>query len=649
MSESSLGYNQRVSLPTAELLTPGEKVYIIDDDPGIRAPLKIFLEDHGLAVVEVDRAEEFLVQLQKNDAALVLLDIGLPDIDGKTLLPQIVKDHPDVAVVMLTGVADLKVAIECIREGADDYLAKPVQFDEILVVVKKALEKRRLILENRRYHEDLEKAHFRINVLHQLSVKMNTAYLSTIEVDEIFQAVLVGITASEGLRFNRAFLAMFDDDNQYLRGKMAIGPNGRAEAGRIWGEIERKGMDFMETVHGFRDTFDNEDKEVNQIVKLLEIPVDDQQNILIKSARERRSILVARENGGVPVSVERRSREISNDKSWSKVGERRGKCVLEPMSVPKELIEILQVDEFVVVPLFSPSRAFGVIIADNFVTGQPITPNHVYALEVFASQASLAVEHSHLYHDQEKKIAELEALTEELDKSKNLLVEAERFSALGQMSAQLVHSIRNPITAIGGMARILTRKAATEEQQKFLGVISKETLRLDKVLEDLSNYAEQSQEMNPESIVLYELLHKTLILMQPDLTKRKISWELDCHDHDMEINGDRKYLRQMFLHLAKNAVEAMPTGGQLEVYVDRDDEWINIAVRDTGVGMPEDTLDKAKDPFFTTKTYGTGMGLAMVENVLKIHGGNFAMNKRDSGGLEVMVRLPISLLLTSSA
>jgi signal transduction histidine kinase len=61
--------------------------------------------------------------------------------------------------------------------------------------------------------------------------------------------------------------------------------------------------------------------------------------------------------------------------------------------------------------------------------------------------------------------------------------------------------------------------------------------------------------------------------------------------------------------------------------------------------MPEDSLDKVKDPFFTTKTYGTGMGLTLVENVLKTHGGNFEMNKRESGGLEVMVNLPISLFI----
>lgn len=646
MPESSFGYNRRITLPTAELLFPGEKIYIVDDDPGIRTPLRIFLEDHGLAVVEAARAEEFLVEMKKADAALVLLDIGLPDIDGKTLLPKIVEGHPDVAVVMLTGVADLKVAIECIREGADDYLAKPVQFDEILVVVKKALEKRRLVLENRMYQEDLEKAHFRINMLHQLSVKMNTAYLSTIEVDEIFQAVLVGITANEGLRFNRAFLAMFDDDNRLLRGKMAIGPNGRGDAGRIWAELQSKDMNFMEIVHEFRETFNNEENEVNRIVKLLEVEVSDHQNILIKSARERRSILVSKENGCVPISLERRSREsLRGDKSWPMAVERRDIVNEGGLSVPNELIEILQVDEFVIVPLFSPSRAFGVIIADNFVTGQPITNNHIYSLEVFASQASLAVEHSHLYHDQAKKIAELEMLTEELDKSKNLLVEAERFSALGQMSAQLVHSIRNPITSIGGMAKILTRKFATEDQKKFLEVIIKETSRLDKVLEDLNNYADQSQEINPEAIVLCDLLRKTLLLMQPELTKQEINWDINCSDKDMQINADRKHLQQMFLHLVRNAVEAMPNGGQLEVVVDCDEEWIHIAVRDTGVGMPEDALDKAKDPFFTTKTYGTGMGLTMVENVLKGHGGNFKMYKRDSGGLTVIANLPVALLI----
>jgi len=638
-----------ISLPTADLLFPGEKVYIIDDDPGIRAPLKIFLEDHGLTVEEAGRGEDFLAGLKKNNIALVLLDIGLPDIDGKTLLPKIVKADPDAAVIMLTGVADLKVAIECIREGAEDYLSKPVQFDEILVVVKKALEKRRLIMDNRKYHEDLEKAHFRINMLHQLSVKMNTAYLSTIEVDEILQAVLVGITANEGLRFNRAFLAMFDDESHYLLGRLGIGPNGRDDAGRIWAELQNKSMSFMDIVHEFRGSFNKENSQVNRIVQTLKIPVADQENILIKAARERRSILVSRKNGSVPISMERRSlTETHEGPGWPKAVERREGEGKEPLAVPKDLIGLFDIDEFVVVPLFSSSRPFGVIIADNYITGEPITADVLNSLELFASQASLAIEQSHLYQDQAKKIAELEALTEELDKSKNLLVEFERFSALGQMAAQLVHSIRNPITSIGGMARILTRKSATEEQKRFLEVISKETSRLDKILGDLSSFTDQLEEVNLEPLDLCELLRKTLILVQPEMTRQEIVWDLDGVEDAIKIKADRKQMRQMFLQLVKNAIEAMTDGGRLDVSISRDEGWVMVAVRDTGVGMPEDSLDKAKDPFFTTKTYGTGMGLNMVENVLKTYGGHFELNRRDSGGLEVLVKLPVAVLATAA-
>lgn len=639
-----------ISLPTAELLFPGEKIYIIDDDPGIRAPLKMFLEEHGLKVEEAASGRDFFEKGQANGVALVLLDIGLPDVDGKTLLPRIVESHPDAAVIMLTGVADLKIAIECIRMGAEDYLSKPVQFDEILVVVKKALEKRRLILENRKYHEDLEKAHFRINMIHQLSVKMNTAYLSTIEVDEILQAVLVGITADEGLRFNRAFLAMFDEDHRYLRGRMAIGPDGRESAGRVWAELQDKAMDFKGIVQDFRKSFENEESTVNRIAGSLKIPVGDRENILIKAALERRSILVTRAHGNMPMAMDRRSpAEAQDEQGWPRAVERRGREGRESPPVPTELIETLQNDEFVVVPLFSSSRSFGVIIADNFVTGQPVNEDDLNALELFASQASLAIEQSHLYQEQIRKIAELESLTEELDKSKNLLIEFEKLSALGQMAAQLVHSIRNPITSIGGMARILNRKSPTEEQKRFLEVISKETSRIDKVLEDLNSYTDQFNEINPESLNLCELLRKTLILVQPEMARQKIKQQLDCGaEPGLRINGDRKRLRQMFLQLIKNAIEAMPDGGRLEVSVSRGEEWLRIAVRDTGIGMPEDSLDKVTDPFFTTKTYGTGMGLTMVENVLKMHGGHFQLNRRESGGLEVLVKLPVTVLTTAA-
>jgi len=650
MVESITGLRQQISMSIDQLLLPGEKVYIIDDDPAIREPLRIFLEDQGMEVAEAASGEEYLSLLERGDTALALLDIGLPDLDGRSVLAKIVARKLDVAVVMLTGVADLKVAMDCIREGADDYLSKPVQFHEILFVVKKALEKRRLILQNRKYHEDLEKAHFRIHVLHQLSVRMNTAYLSTIELDEIMQAVLVGITAEEGLRFNRAFLAMFDDGNQNLVGKMAIGPDCREEAGRIWSDIQSKSLSFLEIVHDFRVGCRGLDREVNQIVKSLSIPVSDDDNILIKSARERRSILVARESGCVPHPVERRSQTLLEGETlWPSAAERRDERSDLPLSVPHDLIALLRQDSFVVVPLFSPSRSFGVIIADNFVTGQAIADTDIGALEMFASQASLAIEHSQLYQEQQRRIVQLENLTDELNRNKDLLVEAERFSALGQMAAQLVHSIRNPITSIGGIARILARKPASEEQKKFLDVVGRESVRLEQILDDLYSYTDQFDVLDLEPVELCTVLQRTQLLVQAEMSKQSIVWHVSGCEQEIWLNADHRHLRQMFLHLFKNAVEAMSEGGVLEVVLSRDEQWLQVAVRDNGIGLPEDYLDKVTDPFFTTKTYGTGMGFTLIEKILKSHGGHFSISKRVGGGVEIIVYLPESLLLKDPA
>lgn len=644
MVESVAGFRQHIALSKDKLLFNDEIVLIVDDDPMLREPLRIYLTEQGLPVDEAVDAAQMMSILRSRHVALILLDIGLPDADGRTILPEIVGKFPDVAIIMLTGLADLQVALECIRQGADDYLSKPVQFNEILFVVKKVLEKRRLIFENRKYQEELETAHFRIQLLHQLSLKMNSVYLSTVELDDILLAILVGITANEGLRFNRAFLALYDEPATVLQGRMAIGPNCREDAHHIWAELGHKRLNFLDIVHTMKEGCVRADLEVNRIAKALKVPVTDTENILIKATTERRSIRVARENNSViPEFLERRSFHLMEDEELPIPAERRHheQHANEPeLAVPKELISILGEESFVVVPLFSPRRSFGVIIADNFVTRRRITDSHVSALELFASQASLAIEHSHLYTDMQKKITQLEALNHELDKNKDQLVAAERYAALGQMSALLVHAIRNPITSIGGVARILEKKITNEEWQKYLQVLIKETGRLESTLEDLFDFVAHA-EFHKEKKELYGVLKKTLLLLQSELNRQSIAWEFDLQEPEPVLNMDEQQIRQMFLHLFKNAIEAMPSGGTLTIKGRLSGNVVRISVMDTGIGIHEMHLSKAKDPFFTTKTYGTGMGLTMVDRIAKGHGGSFLLKKREEGGMEVRIELPL--------
>lgn len=628
--ESISGLHQHISLALGQLLRGDEVVAIVDDDDAIRAPLKAYFAHHGLPVVESATGNELMTILRERNVALVLLDIGLPDTDGLTLLPQIVDQYPDLAVVMLTGMSDLQVALDCMRKGATDFLSKPVQFDEIFHVVRKALEKRRLILENRKYQEELEEAHFRLRLLHHLSLKMNSVYLSTVELDELLRAILVGITAQEGLGFNRAFLLMFDEEGRHLEGRMAVGPNCREEAGRIWGEMQSKELDFGAIVHNIREQCEREDLVINRIVRQLSASVGDQENMLLKAAESRRSILVSRDFGSEPILL---SKQRSNGPGPAPPeGER--------LPVPHELCRLLDEDTFVVVPLYSPSKAFGVIIADNYVTRRPIQEAHISVLELFASQASLAIEQSNLYLAMQGKIAELQDLNEELNKNKDLLVEAERYSALGQMAAQLVHTIRNPITSIGGVSRILAKKTSDESWLKYLNVITKETARLESTLTDLFDFVTQSQLVKIEAPVC-NLLKKTLLLLQSEMEKQQIAWEVDCPEMVVVVVVDERQMRQVFLHLLKNGVEAMPQGGKLTIKVRQEAQWIRIVVRDTGLGMPESQLARVRDPFFTTKTYGTGMGLTLVERVVAAHGGRFNLKTNPTGGMEATVLLPL--------
>ena len=608
MFESDSGPGQRFSEPPANLLVGDEVIVVVDDDEMIRKPLKAYLEKHGLAVFEASSAAEFNQLLNSCNVALVLLDIGLPDKDGLVVLSESISRFPDLAVVMLTGIDDLQVAMECIRKGADDFLSKPVHFQEILFIIRKVLEKRRLIFANRKYQADLENAYFRIQLLHQLTLKMNTAYLSTVELDEILRAILVGITAEEGLRLNRAFLLMFDEKGEVLQGRMAIGSTCREEAGHVWAEMREKQLDFFDIVKNIKASCDSRDIEVNRIVKAINIPVADREHVLIRSALDRISVNVV--NGQASVMV------------------------------APELIRLLGEDTFVVVPLYSPGRSLGVIIADNFVTRQPISANLVSTLELFASQASLAIEHSRLYVHLQKQIGELEDLTLELDKNKDLLVEAERYSALGQMAAQLVHAIRNPITTIGGAARMLSKKVTDETWLKFLHMMVKETARVESTLEDLFDFVKQV-DFEKERTALYPLIRKTLMLVQPRMVKQRITWKLDLPEPERVFDMDARQIRQMLLHLVKNAVEAMPDGGNLAIAYTEENGWGLITITDTGMGMAEDSMERAKDPFFTTKTYGTGLGLTMVERIVAAHGGQFSLHTREGGGMEAIVRLPL--------
>jgi len=124
------------------------------------------------------------------------------------------------------------------------------------------------------------------------------------------------------------------------------------------------------------------------------------------------------------------------------------------------------------------------------------------------------------------------------------------------------------------------------------------------------------------------------------MKKQSILYQLNLPSPDPELFIDSKLIRQMLLHLIRNGIEAMTSGGILTVTCEEDNAYVTITIQDTGVGLGAASLEQVSDPFFTTKTYGTGMGLTLVEKIIAEHHGQFSLEHGESGGTVARISLP---------
>ncbi len=591
-------------------MSPDEKILIVDDDPDIRRLIQKSLSKAGYTCLEAEDGRGLFHQMADHRLALILLDIKLPDQDGLTLLPKILEQDQEVCVVMLTGVVDVKTAILAIRKGAFDYIPKPFPLEELQLVVRRALEKRRLEIENKLYHQAIERKNLRLEILHGLSVKIAFSLLETVELEEILRTILVGITAGEGLGLNRAFLALFNDTQTRLEGKIAIGPGSPEEAGRIWASLQERKTSLSQAIAEYGRVCRIENTRVNQIAQAISLPSTDYDNILIRAAQEKRSFNVV-----------------------------DGQIDKQP--VKKDIIHLLGSESFAVVPLCSPDRVQGVMVADNYITRQPITVEDITAMELFANQASLAIEKSRLYSELAQKVSNLEAVNKELEENRDLLIRVERLSALGEMAAQIAHEMKNPLASIGGVARFIQRHTQEEKYKKHLETIVKETLRLEQILFQIFDFI-QCPTITPKKIHLNHLLHSCLQTLHSQMEKSNITLVTDFSPDLSEMDLDEDRIKEAVLNICRNAIDAMPSGGRLRVCTGVDRKEVRVEISDTGVGMVPEHLEKARQPFFTTKTYGIGLGLTLAEKIVNMHQGKINLSGKLGSGVCVTISLPLS-------
>ncbi|MCI5158684.1 MAG: sensor histidine kinase [Candidatus Electrothrix sp. AUS1_2] len=162
----------------------------------------------------------------------------------------------------------------------------------------------------------------------------------------------------------------------------------------------------------------------------------------------------------------------------------------------------------------------------------------------------------------------------------------------------------------------------------------------ERIFIELIEYFVDITPLHKEQALLYPLIIKTLMLFYNTMEKQGIKYRVIIPEQ-ITCELDSGQMIKVLVHLVRNAVEAMETGGYLEIEVANDAEYIRIAVRDSGMGIAGADLQRVSDPFYSTKMSGTGIGLALVERIIKDHDGKLIIRNRESGGTEVEITLPV--------
>lgn len=219
---------------------------------------------------------------------------------------------------------------------------------------------------------------------------------------------------------------------------------------------------------------------------------------------------------------------------------------------------------------------------------------------------------------------------------------ADKLAVIGQMAAGTAHEIRNPLTGIRGFVQLIEKaliKHDLKEQAEYVPMILAEIDRINEIIKDFLLLAKPAK-ATEELFDVNQAVAECLVFVENETLLREVEMVVRYADGLPPVRGEMDKLKQVVLNLARNALEAMPGGGRLEVGTRSDGNWIVIEIRDTGEGIPADKLQKIFEPFFTTKEGGTGLGLPVSYKIVQDFGGELTAESEVGKGTLFQVRLP---------
>lgn len=238
-----------------------------------------------------------------------------------------------------------------------------------------------------------------------------------------------------------------------------------------------------------------------------------------------------------------------------------------------------------------------------------------------------------------QKLSEVYA---QLQSSFEQLRRADRLSALGELSAGLAHELRNPLGSIEGAVQILRRpELPNATRQEFGELAQKEVNRLKELVSNFLDFARpQTPRRKPTNVS--ELLESVKLLAADTANMSQVQICVDSSRKLPAVAIDPEQMKQVLLNLVLNAIQATPSGGRVLLGANQRGEFLDIFVRDEGIGIEPENLERIFDPFFTTRADGTGLGLSIAYQIVNAHGGHIAATRNAERGMTFAVSLPLA-------
>ncbi len=285
------------------------------------------------------------------------------------------------------------------------------------------------------------------------------------------------------------------------------------------------------------------------------------------------------------------------------------------------------------IPLTSKGQLVGIMNLSHKFDKDIYSQEDIDLLTTLANQTAIALENARLYED--------------LKKSKSYIRRADRLASLGTLTAGLAHEIRNPLTAIKTLTQLLPERLEDEEfRNEFLHIASGEVDRISSLVNELLEFARPSdprfelEEINP-------ILDGMILLTSTESKKKKIEIVKDYLQDLPPISIDREQIKQVFLNILLNAIEATPANGRIVVKTRSylkpgGNPYLQVVIADNGSGIPKEFLEDIFNPFFTTKPKGSGLGLSISNQIVQDHDGYIHVESELNRGSSFFVNLPLT-------